>query len=130
MIVTVYEIETGRIHRIVDAPNGLAQLQAGDGESWVVGKSDDRTQYVSGGLIADRPAMSGALDKASITAAETATLTGPPAATVEIVGPVNGSGTLDADGIEIGSDVPGIYTVRVQLWPYLDAEYQLEITEA
>lgn len=130
MTVTVYDTATGRILRIVEAPNGLARIQAGEGESWVVGKANDLTQYVNGGLIADRPAMPGALNPDRITTDETATLAGPDGATVKISGPVSGSDTLDADGIEVGCDTPGIYAVTVQLFPYLDAEYQLEITEA
>lgn len=61
--------------------------------------------------------------------ADHATLTGPEGAAVTITGPVSGSDTMDADGIEISSDIPGTYSVTVTLFPYLDAEYTLEITE-
>lgn len=128
MMTTIYDIVTGKINKIIDAPAFVAQNQAQAGESWVAGRSNDLTQYVSGGLIANRPEMPGSLDRAAIITPEAATLTGPEGAAITISGPVSGSDTMDADGMEISSDIPGIYTITVTLFPYLDVEYQLEIT--
>lgn len=129
MIVTVYANTTGQILRNVDAPPDLAQMQAGAGESLIAGRADDLTQYVNGGIIIDRPTMPGGLSAPVITTADTAMLAAQEGASVEITGPVNGTATLDADGLEISSDIPGTYTIKVTLFPYLDAEYTLEITE-
>ena len=130
MTITVYSCSTGKIIRTVSASPKMVLVQCADGEDYVLGAANYALQYIDviqkAAIL--RPNMSTTMPD-SISTTETATITGPEGATVTITGPVSGTEILDADGLEFGSDTPGIYTVKVSLFPYLDAEHTLEITE-
>ena len=130
MTITVYNDSTGEIIRTVSASPKMILVQCNEGEGYVLGAANHALQYIDviKKVAIFRPNMSTTLPD-SIATTETATLTGPEGAVVTITGPVNGTEILDADWLEISSDIPGTYTIKVTLFPYIDAEYTLEITE-
>lgn len=130
MTITVYNDSTGEIIRTVSASPKMILVQCKEGEGYVLGAANHALQYIDviKKVAIFRPNMSTTLPD-RIATTETATLTGPEGAVVTITGPVNGTEILDADWLEISSDIPGTYTIKVTLFPYIDAEYTLEITE-
>lgn len=131
--VIVYEKATGKIRQVDCCPPTGDRSPSDEGMGFLLGTADVNGDYVdvSGELavVRSRQVAPSMLTCNAIATTETATLTGPEGATVTIFGPVSGTATMDADGLEISSDIPGTYTVKVSLFPYLDAEYSLEITE-
>ncbi len=140
MTVTIYDLATGEIMWTVDAPTGLAQQQAGSGQGWVVGSGDSATQHVYLGLIADRPAMPGTLDKTQIvvaTAEQVAAGTADKATISNLPDECTVTVTFKGQQYEVmdgsfgfNSDIPGTFEVKVECWPYLDAEFTVEAVEA
>lgn len=129
--ITTYDAD-GRIGTIISCPETMVDIQnIPDGGGYVSGVFDERAYYVdvASCTVTTRPTMTASIDKLTMQHTETAILTGPEGAEVTITGPVSGAEILDANGLEISSDIPGTYTIKVSLFPYLDAEYTLEITE-
>ncbi len=131
MDVTVYNLETGRIERIITASISLAQNQAGYGESWLVGSANPCFQYVDlvTGLIAQRPTMPGTLDKPQILAdgLDLATISNlPQPCTVTFAGQTY----LVEDGeFAFTADIHGSYIVEVEAFPHLPATFTVEAIE-
>lgn len=132
MILTVYNTKTGKINRIVDAPDIIAQLQAGEGEAWITGNSDDLTQYVDTAKrrVENRPKISATVSKSVILAdgADIASISGLPQPCTVTLG---GQRYWVEDGVfGFTTDVPGTFSLTVQAWPYLDAEFIVEAIDA
>jgi hypothetical protein len=128
MILTVYNTKTGKINRIVDAPDIIAQLQAGEGEAWITGSSDDLTQYVNIATkqIEDRPLMDAILSKPTFLAdgLDMVMLGNLPQPCTVIL---KGQSWRVEDGIfSLTTDIPGSFLLTVQAWPYLNAEFAVE----
>ena len=131
MTVTIFDPITGQILRIVQAPSGIAQNQAQSGEAWMVGKSNDLTQYVSGGLITDRPEMPGTLNKTTIVAdgADEMIFSGlPDPCDVAVSGPVIGASPITGGTFVLTVDFPGDYRVEFSAFPYLPKEISFVAT--
>jgi|LGVE01.1.fsa_nt_gb hypothetical protein len=126
--ITIFKTGSGRITGRVECPQSAVWSQVQNGENWVAGSANDLTQYVSGGLITDRPQMSGTLNKTTITAngtdlATIANLPQPCTATFA------GKQYEVMDGsFEFTVDTPGSYTVKVEAFPHLPAEFTVEAT--
>lgn len=126
MTVTVYDLATGKITRIVSAPGALAFRQAGAEEGFIEGKANDVLQYVLDGQVVDRPQMTAALDKTFVLAntEDVATVSGLPVpCTLEF----NGNSYDITDGcFEFTTNTEGSYTFMFSAWPYLDATFTVE----
>lgn len=126
MNITIFDPRSGKIHRVIIAPFGVAQDQVQEGESWVGGHSDDLIHYVDGGLIVNRPTMPCTIDKPQILADgnDLATISGlPEPCTVSFKGEeyevTDGSFSFTAN-------IPGIFTVEIEAFPYLPATFTVE----
>lgn len=130
MTVTVYDLATGKITRIVSAPGALAFRQAGAEEGFIEGKANDVLQYVLDGQVVDRPQMTAALDKTFILAntEDVATVSGlPEPCTVTFKGQQY-EVTDGSFGFHV--DIPGTYVVDIEAWPHLPATFTVEAVEA
>lgn len=83
---------------------------------WVDGKWDGATHYALNGAAVPRPTNPARLDGKMLTFV-------PRPAKIQI-----NDKTYDADDsvVELWFNLPGKYKVRVQSWPHLDAEFDLE----
>ena len=124
---TLYYTDTGRIHCSgTSSDEMLDQDYSGQGLSLAAIASSPNTQYISNNMLLDRPVMNSILNNSEVPAdgITTCIFSGVPEQamahikTVEI-GPIIG-GTL-----ELTFDEPGTYTVRLELFPYLDAEFTI-----
>lgn len=136
MNITIFDPRSGKINRVITAPFGVAQDQVQEGESWVGGHSDDLIHYVDGGLIVNRPTMPGTLNKPQIIVAtaeqladgtaDLATISNLPDCIVTFKGQeypvVDGS-------FSFTTNIPGIFTVEVEAFPYLPATFTVEAIE-
>lgn len=133
--VLIYRGDTGEIVRRVSAPPSMVEIQCGEGEGWRLGVADDCTHYidpVDPSQILERPAMPASLDKSAIRAngLEIATITAPEGAAVTVRGPLTGEEIMDADGIAFTTNLPGRYSIRAELFPYLPWEAEIVADEA
>lgn len=130
--VTIYEIRSGRISRVVTAPESMIQYQAQAGESYVAGSANTLTQYVNTAKrrVENRPTINGAVSKNPFVAdgVDTSCISGLPKPCIVLF---EGEQYLTEDGVfEFTTDVPGIFQVIVQAWPYLDKTFTIEAVEA
>src|SRR5215204_3097833 len=113
----VYEIETGRITRIVQAATQeILEQQPHPGEALVDGQPDARTQYVVDGEIVSRPPMD---VPASLEISEPQSVTIPEGAFVKGFG--LGSGIVTGGSITVAAPktVEG-YQIVIRAFPFLD----------
>lgn len=130
--VTIYEIRSGRISRVVTAPESMIQDQAQAGESYVAGSANTLTQYVNTAKrrVENRPKISATVSKSVILAdgADIASISGLPQPCTVTLG---GHRYRVEDGVfGFTTDVPGTFSLTVQAWPYLDAEFIVEAIDA
>lgn len=130
--VTIYEIRSGRISRVVTAPESMIQDQAQAGESYVAGSANTLTQYVNTAKrrVESRPTINGAVSKNPFVAdgVDTSCISGLPQPCTVTLG---GQRYWVEDGVfGFTTDVPGTFSLTVQAWPYLDAEFIVEAIDA
>lgn len=115
---TTYDAATGRILAHYSSDMTLSFKAP-----TIAGHYDGASQYVSGGTVTARPAMTLTADKTSITAngTDTATITGFPAGSTLVVdgGAAQALGTLTSETFQATS--PGTYTLVFSQFPHLDA---------
>jgi hypothetical protein len=96
----------------------------------VVAKSD--AQYVSNGLVMDRPTFEPLADKVMIDAdgIDALTITKLPKGTthLELFGPVSDSWTETRQKTDLTINVPGHYKLKITQWPYQDREIEFDAT--
>jgi hypothetical protein len=87
--------------------------------------------YVKDGAIAERPTFTTTISPGSITAdgVSMVTISGFPAdSTLTISGPINETWTETETTTELTVNLPGSYKVRIENWPYQDAEVTFNAT--
>lgn len=96
------------------------------------GKSETHYVDFSAGapVLTPRPELDRGFDKEEIGVREPATLADLPAAVVTFEGPVKGRHEHKGGDLVVGWTVPGTYTVRVEAFPYLPAEFVLTVGAA
>lgn len=108
----------GRITSSFTAPEDMVQinLDLRPGDPWVEGDWYAQDVYVSYGEVLPRPANPARLDGL--------TLTDLPTPGVIHIG--TASYPYDEPTVELEFAYPGTYTVRVEAWPHLDKEFEVE----
>lgn len=131
--ITIFETTTGRIIRTVSCPKNMINIQCRNGEEFVFFHHNIYTHYILtafGNTPIKRPTMPGALNKPQILADgnDLATISNlPQPCTVTFAGQTY---EVEDGCFAFTVDVPGTYTVRVEAWPHLDAEFVVEGVEA
>lgn len=114
-LITIYVAATGRILRWGEMVNGVPPT-LGAGEAYILGHWDAATQYVSGGVVVDRPLIDETLvdgDDYSVAPGETLSFTS-----------VNGTRVLDGDTLQT---VTTVGTEPIQITGEIDFEFQVTI---
>ena len=117
MSITVYEKETGKIKYFVESdPVNLKVTKENLDEPWIEGTWDWDTHYVKHGKAVKRPKNPCYADGQTLLNVS-----------VPSVVWVNDTKyECNESTVELEFDQPGTYTIRVQSWPYLDAEFEIE----
>lgn len=113
--ISFYDAATGRLDGWIDAPRDILDLNK-VGRSWVDGRFEGGTHYVRDGAAILRPA-----NPAVLTGLQLSGL--PVPCTIRINGTAYPCSEAVAD---LQFDQPGTYAVRVEAWPYLDKEFNVE----
>lgn len=113
--ITIYDINDGKINRVVGCPERAINYQLRAGEFYVRGRFDDRVYYISDGMPEPRPTMAPVVSGTTINnlPAECRVRVGQEAVVV-------GDGIL-----ELSFDFPGTYPVKLSCFPYLDATVEV-----
>lgn len=77
-----------------------------------------------------RPQLEQSFDKTEIGVREPATISDLAPATVTFDGRVKGRHAHEGGDLVVGWTVPGTYTVRIEAFPYLPAEFKLTVGDA
>lgn len=119
----------GQILRTGSAPAQMVDMQAAEGEYAFAGNADQLSQYITdptgAASVAERPASPITVDKTSVAADATDTVTLSNVAVgaqVSVTGPVSLSGAGDGSDVVLTFATAGTYTVRVTNFPDLDFE--------
>ena len=119
----------GTILRTGSCPDEMVSMQALPGETAMVGAARDDLQYISGGLVTDKPTIPSAIDKTTIfaNATENATISGLPNPTHAVVSGMGTNQNLDVtDGVlALNFDFTGVYKVRLTALNKLPMEYSI-----
>lgn len=126
---TIYDPATGEIERVQTDRSGRMTVEdfAAAGEAAIETAGDPGAQWVSGGVVTERPTLPG-FDKTSIAAdgTDTAKLTGLPIPCTVVV---DGDPITVEDGeLWISSTTAATYAVEVEAFPFLP--YRAEVTAA
>lgn len=116
MIAFALHDSTGRIEQVGAAPEFMLDLQGGPGLSLAVGAADLHRDYVKEGVITPRPACPAELAGHVLIGL-------PVPCTVYI----NRSAyPCDEPIVHLELPYAGRYSIRIESFPYLDAEFTLE----
>jgi len=128
---------SGKIVRSISAPPNMLGLQPLSlGESIINAKANLETDYIpnpANPVVTPRPANPTTLDKTTVTAdgVDKAIASGVPLNSVITLTDSTGSittGTATTSSIDLIFDIAGTYTIRVELFPYLDFEATINAT--
>lgn len=125
---------TGRILRRITCGEDFADVQAQDGEDWMLGVANDTLEYIvfdSEGIptITPRPTMAITLSKDTIEAdaEDYCLIEGIPEGCV--VRDSSGNSVIVDDGsLEFVTDKQGEHVLRFECFPYLDKEVTIHAT--
>jgi hypothetical protein len=117
-LYATYDPVTGEILRSGQCQESDIELQAGDGQSVIERENPDHhdsNAYVMEGVITERPAMPATIDILTISdVPEGVVLT------------IEGTDYTITDGTaELSFTLPGTYQVKLALWPYVDAQFEV-----
>lgn len=132
MDYTIYDVATGRVIRVGQTGETDFSFKAQSGEATIAGHADAATQYVSGGLIAARPAPDMSALSSVVAGAEV-TITGIAEGAVVTATPENGSEQTDtvdsSEEMDITFTTAGVYTVKVsEVFPAQSAVIEVEVS--
>jgi len=105
-------------------------------QPFLLGDGKPETHYVEfvgdarAPVLRVRPAFTEGFDKTEVALREAATLADLPAATVSFEGPMKGTHRHPGGDLVVGWTLPGTYTVRIEAFPYLPAEFTLTVGDA
>ncbi|MGW5961019.1 hypothetical protein [Methylorubrum thiocyanatum] len=106
------------------------------GHNILMGHGRSETHYIEfvgearAPVLRIRPQLAQGFDKTEIAVREAATLPDVPAATVSFEGPMKGTHRHPGGDLVVGWTLPGTYTVRIEAFPYLPAEFKLTVGDA
>lgn len=126
---TVYD-KTGRILRSGFCQPDCAKYQAGD-QFVIEEKSNDQTDYVLKKKVTPRPLMQIEASASSVEAdglTEVVITGAPPGAVVKVSGPVSAEGQVEDQPIVLTFAQSGLYTVRIDAFPYKEEEVTIHAT--
>ena len=106
----------GRIIHVLTASEPIVELNKEHDPNWIDGEWDDDVYYVKHGKAVKRPK--------NPCYADGQTLLNVPVPCVVWVNDTKYE--CDENTIDLEFDQPGTYVIRVQSWPYLDAEFEIE----
>ncbi|HXA46649.1 MAG TPA: hypothetical protein VNW52_03390 [Burkholderiaceae bacterium] len=112
MKFTIYDA-AGRIVRTGFCPDGMEQVQAQTGESMLPVDADLQLDYVQNGAVRARPTNPATLNANTITGI-------PTGAILTISGVAY---TVDDGVAELDFTLPGTYSILINAFPYLDANF-------
>ncbi|MFA5663445.1 hypothetical protein [Castellaniella sp.] len=113
--ITFYDGDSGEITGTLDGPPSVLDVNK-IGRYWVGGRYEAATHYIDAGVATERPVNPAQLDGLTLTDL-------PVPSMIHINGVAY---ECNDTSVELGFDQPGSYAVRVQAWPYLDAEFSIE----
>lgn len=125
--------ETGRLDTVYSEPRISYYRRLNAGQRLVMGDGGLLTHYVEfvgdahAPVLRPRPQFEQSFDTTEIAVREPATLAGLPPATISFEGPVKGRHEHPGGDLVVGWTVPGTYTVTVEAFPYLPAEFTLTV---
>lgn len=119
----------GQILRTGSCPDSMVADQLQPGETAIEGTANDATQYISGGIVTNKPAIGCTIDKTTMLAngVEVATISGLPNPTqARIVGGGSNQQVTVTDGaLELTFDLTGVYKVTLTAINKLPQEYSI-----
>ena len=124
---TLYYTDTGRIHCSgTSSDEMLDQDYSGQGLSLAAIASSPNTQYISNNMLLERPDMGCLISATEVLANSTAsaTISNVPVGAEAFINRTN-IGVVNDGTLELTFDEPGTYTVRLELFPYLDTEFTI-----
>ena len=127
---TVYDT-SGRVTNLIGTDPECVELYLIDGRKYVEGLYSGDRYYFPEETLTERPTFTPAATPVSIPAdgVSTVTISGFPAdATLTISGPINETWAETETTTELTVDLPGSYKVRIENWPYQDAEVTFNAT--
>jgi hypothetical protein len=113
-----YDPATGEILRSGQCQESDLELQAGDGQATIERENPDHhdgNAYVLEGVITERPAMPATIDGMAISSIPVGAVL-----TIESV-----DYTITDGEAELSFTLPGTYHVKLALFPYLDAQFEV-----
>ena len=131
MTFVIYD-ETGRIVQTASVadPASYRTLLEKRGLSFIEVSHDPSVGYVVDGALRMRPASTAALDKTTIEAGQSVTLSGlVPGARVSITGPATQTFTAEVDAADLTFVLPGTYEIAIEAFPQRDARFTVEVRQ-
>lgn len=126
--ITTYNIKTGQFYCIVQCPDELVLAQVPDGLGYVEGDFSGETHWFDLNLKSgvERPSMPCSVGIPAVVAngLDVATITNLPTPCIITVG--GQSFEVDDGTVELTFDEPGVHTITLSAWPYVD--HTVEIT--
>lgn len=128
--------QTGRVISTYSEVRYFFHRRLSLGETIVMGEGNPLTHYIEfvgdarAPVLRVRPAFTEGFDKTEVAPREAATLADLPAATVSFEGAMKGTHRHPGGDLLIGWTLPGTYTVRIEAFPYLPAEFTLTVGDA
>ena len=120
--------EDGKILRtgVTQEEHVIPYQASAAGEAVIIGVADSRTDYVLDGAVTPRPAMVCTIDKFGAAVDEVITIAGLPMP-VEVY--VDGVLYPVPDGVlELTVSLSGVVAIRCEAFPFLNAEFSVEVT--
>lgn len=119
----------GRILRKGTAPSTMVSIQAGVGEHAIEAVGDDVAQYVSDGVVTDKPPMPITIDKTTVSAdgVDVVTIAGVPVGAICKIASM-AEAVVNDGTIELSFDSIGDFMVTISAFPYLDYEVMVSAT--
>jgi len=113
---TVYKLATGKILRLLHVAGHDISSNIKTGEDFIVGASNELTQYVNNGVVAERPEQDTVLCGCTLSSL-------PCPCTIQINCTVY---HCDQVTEEIILDQYGIYEIFIASWPYKNKEFTID----
>lgn len=127
----VYDADGTIVGNPTCMPYNIEAIAGGYSYMEVPPGTDDSVHYIAGGVVADKAAMTLAINKTTITAdgVDEAIISGVPTGSkFDISGPVNSSGVCTDGSIEFSTTAAGTYTVLVTKAEYITELFTIEAT--
>jgi len=138
-IYIVYDTATGVIRRTGSCPDDMVSVQPQSGQSVMQGQADNSTQYISGGLVTNKPALGATIDLTTVVANGVAVVTisnltgvtnyrviGPIIS--DNIGPTASTGSVSEGTLQVDFDLPGTYLILLEAVNKLSQTFTITAT--